>query len=66
MKNYRLDKTAFKAQTFAEADADNLFAKEVPVGERLRQAYFLTLKAYGYSYNNEPKLDRTLFSMRKF
>lgn len=65
MKDFKLDRTAFKAQTFAEADAKNVFNKDVSYSERLRQAYFLISQAYGFSMANQPKLDREYFECRK-
>ena len=65
MKEYRLDKTAFKMQTFEEANMNNIFDDDVPLAERLRQAYYLTSIAYGFSRDNPPKLDKSVFSMRK-
>lgn len=51
--------------TFKEADKSNVFDKSVPFAERLRQAYFLIVQAYGFSMTNQPKLDKTHFSIRK-
>lgn len=65
MADYKFDRTAFKMQTFAEADKANIFDKNVSYPERLRQAYFLISQAYGFSMSNQPKLDRTYFSSRK-
>ena len=65
MGNYRLDKSAFRKMTFKEADAANIFGKDVPYAERLRQAYFLIAQAYGFSISNPPKLDRKAHSSRK-
>ena len=62
---YRLDKTAFKAQTFAEADNTREYWLAQPPHERLRAAWWLTCKVYGIDYENQPRLDRTVFSMRK-
>jgi hypothetical protein len=65
MPDYKFDRTVFKMQTFAEADKANIFARDVPYSERLRQAYFLISQAYGFSMSNQPKLDRNHFSSRK-
>jgi hypothetical protein len=65
MKDFKFDKTAFKIQTFKEADAANIFGKEVPYIERLRQAYYLISQAYGFSMSNQPKLDKKYFTTRK-
>ena len=65
MADYKFDRTAFKMRTFAEADKANIFDKNVSYAERLRQAYFLILQAYGFSISDEPRLDRTYHSSRK-
>jgi hypothetical protein len=65
MADYKFDRTAFKIQTFSESDKGNIFDKNVPYAERLRQAYFLISQAYGFSMSDQPKLDRTHFSSRK-
>jgi hypothetical protein len=52
-------------QTFKEAERANVFDKEVPYTERLRQAYYLISQAYGFSMAEQPKLDRNTFSSRK-
>jgi hypothetical protein len=66
MSDYRLDKTAFRILTSEEADRASIFDKATPLSERLRQSYYLTLQAYGYTLQNQPKMDKTVFSMRKF
>ena len=65
MSDYKFDRTAFKMQTFSESDKGNIFDKNIPYSERLRQAYFLISQAYGFSISDEPKLDRNHFSSRK-
>ena len=65
MSDYKFDRTAFKVQTFEEADRANIFDKSVTYSERLSQAYFLISQAYGFSMSDQPKLDRSFFSSRK-
>lgn len=65
MADYKFDRTAFKIMTFEEADAANVFDKHVSYHERLRQAYYLISKAYGFSMSDQPKLDKGYFSCRK-
>jgi len=65
MKEYRLDKTAFKVQTFNESDMANVCGKEVSYSERFRRAYYLNSIAYQFSRQNPPRLDKTVFSSRK-
>jgi hypothetical protein len=65
MPDYKLDRSAFKMQTFNEADRASIFEKSVPYSERLRQAYYLISQAYGFSMSEQPKLDRQSYSSRK-
>jgi hypothetical protein len=51
--------------TFKEADAANIYNKNVSYPERLRQAYYLISQAYGFSMADQPKLDRSYHSSRK-
>ncbi len=62
---YKMDKTLSKAQSFTEAEKDNLFSKEITLGERLRQAWYLTCMAYGIDPQNPPKMDKTFCTLRK-
>ncbi len=62
---YRLDKTAFKAQSFAEADDTRAYWLAQPPHERLRAAWWLTCQIHGIDPNNPPRLNRTVFSVRK-
>ena len=65
MSEYKFDRTKFKMQTFEEADQSSVFDKSVSYSERLRQAYFLIAQAYGFSMSDQPRLDKSVFSMRK-
>ncbi len=60
----RLDRTAFKAQTAAEASDHARYYKKLTWQERLRIANYLNSVAYNYPENNPPKLDRTAFKVR--
>ena len=62
---YRLDKTVFKAQTFAEAEKDNLFAVSVSYSERLNQGWYLTAMAYGLDPDNPPEMIKKFAGSRK-
>jgi len=66
MAEYKFDRTAFRMMTFNEADAANVYGKNVSYSERLRQAYYLISQAYGFSMNDQPKMDKKCFSSRKF
>ena len=65
MSEYKFDRSAFRLMTFHESDAANKFAKDVSYVERLRQAYYLISKAYGFTMYDQPRLDRKYFSIRK-
>ena len=61
----RMDRTAFKRQTVAEASNTVAFWRQKSDTEKIQAAYHLSLRAWGYDPENEPRLDRTKFSMRK-
>ncbi|CAN5345339.1 hypothetical protein BH09BAC1_BH09BAC1_26320 [soil metagenome] len=61
---YRLDRTAFKIQTFEEADNNRDYWLSKTPEERMAAAWYLTCCAYGIDYKNPPRLDRECFSMR--
>jgi hypothetical protein len=65
MKEERMDRTDFAMMTFAEADDSVKYWLQHTPAERIHAAYLLSLRAFGYAPENEPRLDRTLFSMRK-
>ncbi len=62
---YKLDRTAFKIQTFKEADLSICYGKDVPVAERLRRSFYLTARNFRFDVLNPPKLDRMHFEMKK-
>lgn len=62
---HRLDRTAFKKQTATEASNTVAYWRSQSYTERIKSAYHLTLRAYGFDPEDEPRLDRTKFSMRK-
>lgn len=65
MADYKFDRSAFRMMTFKEADAANVYNKNISYPERLRQAYYLISQAYGFSMVDQPKLDRNYHSSRK-
>ena len=65
MDQYKFDRNAFKMLTFKESEDRNRFDKTISYSERLRQAYFLISRAYGFAIDNPPKMDRSVFSFRK-
>ncbi len=62
-KKYRTDKTAFKVQTFEEADNHYGDWEKKSYSERLDAAFYLISQAFGVKPST--KLDRTVFSKRK-
>lgn len=65
MEKYKLDRTAFKIQTFEEAADTSEYWKNKTYAERLEAADYLNSVAFNYDINNPPRLDRSFFSMRK-
>lgn len=65
MSKYRLDKSYFKAQSFQEADEQKVYWSQKDVKERLRAAWYLISCAYGFKLEDPPRLDKSIFSMRK-
>lgn len=61
----KLDRTAFKRQTAQEASNTVAYWRTQSDADKIRAAYHLSLRAYGYDPADEPRLDRTAFSMRK-
>ena len=61
---YKLDRTAFKIQTFKEADLSICNGKDVSVEERLRRSFYLTAQNFRFDVSSPPKLDRTHFEMK--
>ncbi|WP_295721870.1 hypothetical protein [Mucilaginibacter sp.] len=64
MSDFRLDRTAFKAQTAKEAADQTAYYKQLTWQERLRIANYLNSVAYNYPENNPPRMDKTVFSIR--
>jgi hypothetical protein len=62
---FRLDKTAFKVQTFKEADNDRAYWLSKTPAERLQAAWYLTCSAFGLDPNKEHRMDKSIFSVRK-
>lgn len=64
MKRYKLDRTAFKAQTAQEAANQYAYWKLQTPEERLKAAFYLNSVVYNYDINNPPRLDRGFFTMQ--
>jgi len=65
MSSCRLDRTAFKAQTAEQASNHAAYYKTLTWQERLRITNYLNSIAYNYPENEPPRMDKTVFSMRK-
>lgn len=61
----RLDRTEYKHQSLVEASDTVAYWRKQSDAFKMQSAYHLSLRAYGYDPANEPRLDRTLFSIRK-
>lgn len=64
-KKYRMDKTAFRVQTFEEADDAMRDYRNCTFRERLHIYWYLTGIAYKFDLNNPPRMDKTAFGIRK-
>ena len=62
---FKLDRTAFKKQSFEEADRSISYGKDLAISERLRQSFYLTALVYRFDINNPPKMDKMHFEARK-
>jgi hypothetical protein len=64
MANYRLDRNAFKGQTFEEASNHAGYYKTLTWQERLRVTAYLNSLAFNYPENQPPRLDKSMFKVR--
>ncbi len=62
---HRLDRSAFKISDFREAENNRAYWLKKTPDERLAAAWYLIASAWNLDYNNPPRLDRSVFSMRK-
>ncbi|AMS27379.1 hypothetical protein AEM51_10490 [Bacteroidetes bacterium UKL13-3] len=62
---YKLDRTAFKIQTFEESNDDIAFWKSLTTQEIFEYGWLLTCQSFKIDALDELKLDRTVFEMRK-
>ena len=60
-----MDKTAFKMQTFEEADDAMRNYTNHSIKERLEIAYYLTSVAYQFDMEHPPRMDKTVFRIKK-
>lgn len=66
MKDFKIDKTFFKAQSFEQANKSNIFDSDISPAERLRMAFHLSCVVHGIREGDSLKLDRPIFSAYKF
>ena len=64
MSPFKLDRTAFKAQTAKEAANHAPYYLSLTWQERLRIANYLNSIAFNYPEDCPPKMDKTKFSVR--
>lgn len=57
---YKLDKTKSQIKTHKEAEESKKFSSDVPLGERLKQAWYLTSFAYGIDPETPPRMEKRL------
>lgn len=59
---YKLDRTAFRAQTFKNAETSYArYYKKLTWQERLRISMYLNSAAFNFPLNNPPRIDKTKF-----
>jgi hypothetical protein len=61
MADYRLDRNAFKGQTFEEASKHAGYYKTLTWQERLRITAYLNSVAFNYPEEQPPRLDKSKF-----
>lgn len=61
---FKLDRTAFKASNASEKINYGEIYKNKSTSELLEIAAYLNSLAYGYSMENPPRLDKTVFHAR--
>lgn len=65
MKEYKFDRTAFKASTVEEADHDMRNYRNLTPKQRMKVAMYLISSAYNIDLNHPPKMDKSIFSLHK-
>ncbi len=61
MDKFRLDRTAFKAQSAQDTANHAAYYARLTWQERLKIAAYLNSIAYNYPLNNPPRMDKTKF-----
>lgn len=62
---YKMEKTFMRGQTHAAAEQDKKFPENMPIDERLKEAWWLICMTYGIDHANPPKMDKQFFFARK-
>ena len=62
---YKLDRTAFSMGSSKVSEPAINYWKTKTPEERLAAAFYLNSVAYNFALANPPRLERTVFSMRK-
>jgi uncharacterized protein (UPF0262 family) len=65
MATFKFDRKAFAIQTFEESDKTTEYWRSKTPKERFEAAYYLICQAYNIDPENPPRIDKTVFSMRK-
>ena len=64
MTTYKLDKTAFKAQTAEETADHSIYYKNLSWKQRLQISDYLNSIAFNHPLNHPPRMDKTKFVAR--
>lgn len=64
MSNFKLDRTAFKPHTMAEAANHSDYYKKMTWQERLAITSFLNSVAYQFDINHPPRMNRNCFAVK--
>jgi len=62
---FKLDRTAFKIQSFEQAAKSKTFWLQKTPSERFQAAWYLICAAYTIDYTNPLKLDKTKIYLQK-
>ncbi len=65
MAEYKLDRTVFKMHHTKDSSNNLNYWKSRSIEERLKAANYLNSVAYDFPAGNPPKIDRTLFKIKK-
>ncbi len=62
---YKLDRTAFSMHALEDNKPSIEYWKDKTLSERLAASFYLNSVAFNFDIENPPRMDRTVFSMRK-